>query len=73
LFREHATKSQNRQARELAYWKEWLLRLVETKLVDRVLGDPVGAAAFERLAAEVAARTKDPYSAVHEILSRSGV
>jgi LAO/AO transport system kinase len=73
LFREHATKSQNRQARQLDYWKEWLLRLVETKLVDRVLGDPAGVVAFEKLAAEVAARTRDPYSAVHEILSRSGM
>jgi LAO/AO transport system kinase len=73
VFRQHVTKSQNRQARELAYWKEWLLRLVETRLVDRVLGDPASSAAFEKLAAEVAARTKDPYSAVQEILSRSQV
>jgi LAO/AO transport system kinase len=71
LFREHVTQSQNRQARELAYWKAWLLRLVETRLVDRVLGDPGGAQAFEKLAAEVAARTTDPYSAAQEILSRS--
>jgi LAO/AO transport system kinase len=73
LFREHMTKSQNRQARELAYWKEWLLRLIETRLVDRVLGDRAGSAAFEKLATEVAARTKDPYSAAQEILSRSRV
>jgi LAO/AO transport system kinase len=73
LFREHVTKSQNRQARELAYWKEWLLRLIETRLVDRVLGDRAGSAAFEKLATEVAARTKDPYSAAREILSRSRV
>jgi LAO/AO transport system kinase len=73
LFREHVTKSQDRQARELAYWKEWLLRLIETRLVDRVLGDPAASAAFEKLATEVAARTKDPYSAAQEILSRSRV
>ena len=73
LFREHVTKSQNRRPRELAYWKEWLLRLVEARLVHRVLGDPASSAAFEKLAAEVAARTKDPYSAVQEILSRSQV
>jgi LAO/AO transport system kinase len=73
LFREHVTKSQNRQARELAYWKEWLLRLIETRLVDRVLGDRAASALFEKLATEVAARAKDPYSAVQEILSRSRV
>jgi GTPase len=73
LFREHVSKSENRQARELAYWKEWLLRLVETRLVERVLGTRSSADAFAKLAAEVAARTKDPYSALNELLSRSGV
>jgi LAO/AO transport system kinase len=73
LFREHVTQSQNRQARELAYWKDWLLRLIETRLVDRVLGDRAGSAAFEKIATEVAARKKDPYSAAQEILSRSRV
>jgi LAO/AO transport system kinase len=72
LFREHVGKPENRQARELAYWKEWLLRLVETRLVERVLGDRASADALEKLAGEVAARTKDPYSAVNELLSRSG-
>ena len=72
LFREHVGKSPGRQAREHAYWKEWLLRLVETRLVDRVLGDRGSSAAFEKLAAEVAARTKDPYTAVNEILARGG-
>lgn len=73
LFREHVSKSENRQARELAYWKEWLLRLVESRLVERVLGNRASADAFEKLAGEVAARTKDPYSAVAEILSRGGL
>jgi LAO/AO transport system kinase len=71
LFRDHVSKSADRPARELAYWKEWLLRLVETRLVERVLGDRASAAQFEKLAAEVAARKKDPYAAVSEILSRS--
>lgn len=72
LFREHVNKAQDRPARELAYWKEWLLRLVETRLVERVLGDRASAAAFEKVAAEVVARKKDPYAAVNEILSRGG-
>ena len=72
LFREHVQKSPDRAARELAYWKEWLLRLVETRLVERVLGDRASSAAFDKVAAEVAARKKDPYSAVSEILSRGG-
>jgi LAO/AO transport system kinase len=72
LYREHANTSPDRPARELAYWKEWLLRLVETRLVERVLGDRASSAAFDRIAGEVAARKKDPYAAVNEILSRGG-
>ena len=72
LFREHVQKSPDRAARELAYWKEWLLRLVQTRLVERVLGDRASSAAFDKVAAEVAARKKDPYSAANEILSRGG-
>jgi hypothetical protein len=48
------------------------LRLVETRLVERVLGDRASSAAFEKITAEVAARKKDPYAAVNEILSRGG-
>ena len=72
-YRDHVNKSGNRRARELAYWREWLLRLVERRLVDGVLGNRASADAFEKFAAEVAARTKDPYSAVTEILSRAGL
>src|SRR5271170_5432748 len=72
LFRQHLASAPNRTARQITYWKEWLLRLVETRLVERVLGDRASSAAFEKVAAEVAARKKDPYSAVNEILSRGG-
>jgi LAO/AO transport system kinase len=73
LFRDHMDKAHDRPARELAYWKEWLMRLVETRLVERVLGDRTSAGQFDKIAAEVAARKKDPYSAVNEILTRGGV
>jgi LAO/AO transport system kinase len=72
LFREHVHNSPDRQARELAYWKQWLVRLVETRLLERVLGDRATSAALDKFAEEVAARKKDPYSAVNEILSRGG-
>ena len=70
LFRVHVNRAPDRPARELAYWKQWLLRLVETRLVERVLGDQASSAAFDRIAGEVAARKKDPYAAVEEILAR---
>lgn len=72
-FREHFEASQDRKSRELAYWKEWLVRLLETRLLRRVVGGSVSEAEFVKLASEVAARTKDPYSAVGEILARAGL
>ena len=68
LFREHRERAPGRSGRELEYWKEWLLRLLEARLVERAMGGPAGADQFEKLAAEVAARRKDPYAAIEEIL-----
>jgi GTPase len=73
LFRQHFDQAQERRAREIAHWKEWLLRLLETRLMERVVGDQLGEAQFEQLAVEVAARKTDPYTAVNEILSRAGL
>ncbi len=72
LFRDHFNQAKNRPSRELAYWKDWLLRLLERRLVERALGNRMSEAQFDKIAAEVAARRKDPYAAVHEILSGSG-
>ena len=72
-YREHVEGAQDRTKRELGYWKEWLLRLLETRLLERVMGGAASEAEFEKLASEVAARTKDPYSAVGEILARAGL
>jgi LAO/AO transport system kinase len=73
LFRKHFDQAQERRAREIAHWKEWLLRLLETRLMERVVGDQLGEAQFERLAVDVAARKIDPYTAVNEILARAGL
>jgi LAO/AO transport system kinase len=73
LFREHRDKAPGRKNRELDYWKEWLLRLLQARLVGRALGGPDGAERFEKAAAEVAARRKDPYAAIEEILKRAGL
>jgi len=70
-FREHFAKAEDRPKRELAYWKDWLLRLLERRLVERALGNGMSEAEFDAIAAQVSARKKDPYAAVAEILSRS--
>lgn len=71
LFRKHFDESKDRPKRELAYWKDWLLRLLERRLVERALKNGMTESDFDAIASEVAARKKDPYAAVNEILSRS--
>jgi len=71
LFREHVARAKDRPKRELAYWKDWLLRLLERRLVERALGNGMSEAEFDAIAGQVSARKKDPYAAVNEILSRS--
>jgi LAO/AO transport system kinase len=70
-FREHFDKPGNRRARELAYWKEWLLRLLQSSFLEQV-GHRLSEVQLESLAAEVCARKKDPYTAVRQILADSG-
>jgi LAO/AO transport system kinase len=70
-FREHFDQPARRRAREASYWRQWLLRLLQTSFLERV-GGRVSEAQFDALAAEVAARNKDPYTAVQEILAESG-
>jgi LAO/AO transport system kinase len=73
LFRKHFDQADNRRIREIAHWKEWLLRLLQTRLMEHVVGAHMDEKQFEKLAAEIAARKKDPYAAVNEILARAGL
>jgi len=72
LFRDHAAQSKDRRAKDVAYWKNWLLRLLERRVVEQVLAKGITEGELDEIAAQVAARKRDPYSAVSEILSRSG-
>src|SRR5207302_1479354 len=45
---------------------------LEQQLMERVLGSADGEARLTELASEVAERKKDPFTAVNEILKRSG-
>lgn len=72
-FREHRESAPNRRARDVAYWKDWLLRLLQTRLIERVAASCVSEREFEELALEVAIRKRDPYTAVNEILGRAGI
>ena len=62
-----------RCSRQKDYWREWLLRLLQTRLAQRALKKGISEAEFDRLVSDVAARKIDPDSAVSEILSRAGL
>ncbi|MGB6978765.1 MAG: methylmalonyl Co-A mutase-associated GTPase MeaB [Candidatus Acidiferrales bacterium] len=72
-FRAHFSQLVDREAREIAHWKEWLLRLLQARLMERVVGAHLSAADFDEIAREVAARRKDPYAAVAAILAEAGL
>ncbi len=71
-FRSRMVDSAKRDARQIGYWKEWLVRLLQARIATRI-GEHFSEAQFDQLAAAVAAREKDPYAAATEILSRAGL
>lgn len=72
-FHQHFEHAQNRRARQLAYWKDWVLRLLQSRLMERVARAHLTEHELDRVAAQVAERKTDPYTAVTEILSRAGL
>jgi LAO/AO transport system kinase len=72
-FRKHFESAAEKQAREIGHWKEWILQLLESRLMERVVGDHLGEAELNRVAGLVAARQMDPYAAVNEVLAKAGL
>jgi len=72
-FRVHFEASGERRRKHVQHWKARLIELVESRLLQRALGGAGGEARLTELAGEVADRKKDPFSAVNEILERSGL
>src|SRR5882762_654975 len=72
-FRKHFESSGQRQRKHVEHWKNRLIELLESRLLERALGGAGGEARLAELAAEVAERKKDPFSAVNEILKSSGL
>jgi LAO/AO transport system kinase len=73
LFRAHFDQAHDRKAREIAHWKEWILQLLEARLLERVVGEQLGERELDRIAVQVAERKMDPYGAVNQILARAGL
>jgi LAO/AO transport system kinase len=72
-FRKHFEASGERERKHVEHWKLRLIELVESRLLQRVLGGAGGEAALAEMAAAVAGRKKDPFTAVNEILAKSGI
>jgi LAO/AO transport system kinase len=72
-FRTHFENSGERQRKHIEHWKRRLLGMIESRLVERVLGGSGGEARLTEMAREVAERRKDPFTAVSEVLSQSGL
>lgn len=72
-YRAHFEKSGDRQRKHIEHWKRRLLGMIESRLVERVLGGPGGEARLTAMAQEVAERKKDPFTAVNDLLAKSGV
>jgi LAO/AO transport system kinase len=72
-FRAHFASRPERQKKHVDHWKKRLVELLGSRLLERALGGAVGDAQLSELASAVAERRTDPFSAVNEIIARSGL
>ena len=68
-FRKHFESSGIRQKKHVEHWKNRLIEMLESRLLEKVLGGKGGEARLVALAEAVADRKKDPFSAVTELLN----
>lgn len=71
-FEKRFESSDERRRKHVEHWKNRLLELLESRLIERALGNADGEARLTELAEEVAERKRDPFTAVNEILKHSG-
>ena len=67
-FRKHFESSGQRRQKHIELWQNRLIEMLESRLLEEVLGGKEGEARLRALAVEVAERKKDPFTAVSEIL-----
>jgi len=67
-FRKHFESSGQRQKKHIEHWKTRLVEMLESRLLESVLGGKEGEARLQALATAIAQRKQDPFSAVSELL-----
>ena len=72
-FRKHFESSGERRRKHVEHWKNRLVDLLESRLLERALGGSSGERRLAELAEAVADRKKDPFAAVNEILANAGL
>src|SRR5215468_9023131 len=72
-FQKHFEASEERKRKHVEHWKNRLVELLESRLIERAVGGAAGEARLAELAAKVADRKLDPFTAVNEVLKRSGL
>lgn len=72
-FRKHFDSTDDRRNKRVEHWQKRLVELLESRLLERVLGKQDAESRLRALAEEVADRKKDPFTAVTELLRDSGL
>jgi LAO/AO transport system kinase len=67
-FRRHFESSGERRKKHVEHWKNRIIEMLESRLLERVLGGKDGETRLQSLAGAVADRKKDPFSAVSDLL-----
>jgi LAO/AO transport system kinase len=71
-YRQHMETSGRRRAKRVGLWKQRLLDLLESRMMERIVKSLAGERELDSLAIQVSERKKDPYTAVDEILAHAG-
>jgi LAO/AO transport system kinase len=72
-FREHFANRGERESKHVEHWKRRLVEMLQSRVIERYLGSAAGEDLLAKLAGEVAARRMDPFTAVNQIVAKSGV
>src|SRR6202795_2344347 len=67
-FRKHFESSRQRRQKHIELWQNRLIEMLESRLLEKVLGGKEGEARLRALAVEVAERKTDPFFAVSDML-----
>jgi LAO/AO transport system kinase len=72
-FRQHFESTGQRQKKQIEHWQTRLIEMLESRLLEKSLPGKAGEARLQAAATQVAARKKDPFTAVNELLKNANL